>query len=179
MMCTRLSSIARRLRGDCTSRRLAPDTTLKLMRAAIVDLQQGMLDPVGLKQLEEQFITEYFLDNETNAAQADFLARSQLYEGDLPGSRSLRGRVEERNSGSGSESREEIHERIPLRVCRRSIEAGSTDDQFVLTTASNADGIAAIPRIPRPRPVDPSHHCKAPSQRWRPQHRGPPGRADR
>ena len=25
---------------------------------------------------------EYFLDNETNAAQADFLARSQLYEGD-------------------------------------------------------------------------------------------------
>lgn len=60
----------------------SPDTTLKLMRAAVVDLQQGMLDPVGLKQLEEQFITEYFLDNETNAAQADFLARSQLYEGD-------------------------------------------------------------------------------------------------
>ncbi len=61
---------------------VAPDTTLKLMRAAIVDLQQGTLDPAGLKQLEEQFITEYFLDNETNAAQADFLARSQLYEGD-------------------------------------------------------------------------------------------------
>lgn len=60
----------------------SPDTTLKLMRAAVVDLQQGMLDPAGLKQLEEQFITEYFLDNETNAAQADFLARSQLYEGD-------------------------------------------------------------------------------------------------
>jgi zinc protease len=59
-----------------------PDTTLKLMRAAIVDLQQGLLDPVGLRQLEEQFITEYFLDNETNAAQADFLARSELYEGD-------------------------------------------------------------------------------------------------
>ncbi len=61
---------------------VSPDTTLKLMRAAISDLQQGTLDPVGLKQLEEQFITEYFLDNETNAAQADFLARSQLYEGD-------------------------------------------------------------------------------------------------
>jgi zinc protease len=60
----------------------SPDTALKLMRAAVVDLQQGMLDPVGLKQLEEQFITEYFLDNETNAAQADFLARSQLYQGD-------------------------------------------------------------------------------------------------
>jgi zinc protease len=61
---------------------VSPDTTLKLMRAAVVDLQQGMLDPTGLKQLEEQFITEYFLDNETNAAQADFLARSQLYGGD-------------------------------------------------------------------------------------------------
>ncbi|MEA2765959.1 MAG: zinc protease [Gemmatimonadaceae bacterium] len=61
---------------------VSPDTTLKLMRAAVVDLQQGMLDPAGLKQLEEQFITEYFLDNETNAAQADFLARSQLYGGD-------------------------------------------------------------------------------------------------
>ena len=60
---------------------VAPDTTLKLMRAAILDLQQGMLDPAGLRQLEEQFITEYFLDNETNAAQADFLARSELYEG--------------------------------------------------------------------------------------------------
>ena len=61
---------------------VSPDTTLKLMHAAILDLQQGLLDPMGLKQLEEQFITEYFLDNETNAAQADFLARSQLYEGD-------------------------------------------------------------------------------------------------
>ena len=61
---------------------VSPDTTLKLMRAAIVDLQQGMLDAGGLRQLEEQFITEYFLDNETNAAQADFLARSELYEGD-------------------------------------------------------------------------------------------------
>jgi zinc protease len=60
---------------------VSPDTTLKLMRAAIIDLQQGMLDPAGLRQLEEQFITEYFLDNETNAAQADFLARSELYEG--------------------------------------------------------------------------------------------------
>jgi len=61
---------------------VSPDTTLKLMRAAVVDLQTGLLDPVGLRQLEQQFITEYFLDNETNAAQADFLARSQLYEGD-------------------------------------------------------------------------------------------------
>ena len=35
-----------------------------------------------LARLEQQFLTEYFLDNETNDAQADFLARSQLYRGD-------------------------------------------------------------------------------------------------
>lgn len=61
---------------------VSPDTTLKLMRAAVNDLQTGLLDPVGLRQMEQQFITEYFLDNETNAAQSDFLARAQLYEGD-------------------------------------------------------------------------------------------------
>ena len=68
--------------GGLSVSTVSPDTTLKLMRAAIIELQQGTLDPIGLKQLEEQFITEYYLDNETNAAQADFLARSQLYEGD-------------------------------------------------------------------------------------------------
>lgn len=60
----------------------SPDTTMKLMKAAIIDLQTGLVDPVGLRQMEQQFITEYFLENETNAAQADFLARAQLYEGD-------------------------------------------------------------------------------------------------
>lgn len=59
-----------------------PDTTLKLMRAAVTELQQGLLDRDGLVRLEQQFLTEYFLDNETNGAQADFLARSQLYRGD-------------------------------------------------------------------------------------------------
>jgi Predicted Zn-dependent peptidases len=61
---------------------VSPDTTLKLMRAAINDLESGLLERRGLDQLEQQFITEYFLDNETNAAQADFLARSELYQGD-------------------------------------------------------------------------------------------------
>jgi zinc protease len=61
---------------------VAPDTTLKLMHAAISELQTGLLERTGLEQLEQQFITEYFLDNETNAAQADFIARAQLYQGD-------------------------------------------------------------------------------------------------
>lgn len=59
----------------------SPDTTLKLMRAAVTELQEGLLDRDGLQRLEQQFLTEYFLDNETNGAQADFLARSQLYRG--------------------------------------------------------------------------------------------------
>jgi zinc protease len=62
---------------------ISPDTTLKLMHTAILDLQQELVDATGLRQLEDNFITDYFLDNETNAAQADFLARAQIYEGDF------------------------------------------------------------------------------------------------
>jgi zinc protease len=68
--------------GGLTVSTTSPDTTLKLMSAAVKELQQGLLDPDGLAKLEQQFLTEYFLDNETNDAQADFLARQQLYRGD-------------------------------------------------------------------------------------------------
>ncbi|HLA13935.1 MAG TPA: pitrilysin family protein, partial [Gemmatimonadaceae bacterium] len=61
---------------------VAPDTTIKLMLNAVRELQEGLLDPRGLERLEQQFLTEYFLDNETNDAQASFLARAQLYRGD-------------------------------------------------------------------------------------------------
>ena len=60
----------------------SPDTTLRLMYAAVRELQDGLLDRDGLGRLEQQFLTEYFLDNETNDAQASFLARAQLYRGD-------------------------------------------------------------------------------------------------
>ena len=60
----------------------APDTTLRLMYTAVKELQDGLLDKDGLERLEQQFLTEYFLDNETNDAQANFLARAQLYRGD-------------------------------------------------------------------------------------------------
>lgn len=60
----------------------SPDTTLKLMYASVKELQDGLLDQSGLERLEQQFLTEYFLDNETNDAQADFIARAQLYRGD-------------------------------------------------------------------------------------------------
>jgi zinc protease len=48
----------------------------------VKELQDGLLDRDGLARLEQQFLTEYFLDNETNDAQADFIARAELYRGD-------------------------------------------------------------------------------------------------
>lgn len=59
-----------------------PEQTLSIMRDEIRALQTEQLDPSGLERLVQQFLTEYFLDNETNAAQASFLARAQLYRGD-------------------------------------------------------------------------------------------------
>ena len=62
---------------------VSPDTTLALMRQQVTALQQGTIDREALERLVQQFITEYFLNNETNAEQANFLARAQLYRGDF------------------------------------------------------------------------------------------------
>lgn len=59
-----------------------PNTTLQLMHAEIEQLQRELIDPSGLERLVQQFITEYFLKNETNGDQATFLARAQIYQGD-------------------------------------------------------------------------------------------------
>jgi zinc protease len=61
----------------------APDTTIALMRSEIKALQEFEIETEFLRPLVQQFITEYFLDNETITAQADFLARAQLYRGDF------------------------------------------------------------------------------------------------
>jgi len=61
---------------------VAPEQTLRLMRDEIDELQTELVDPAGLRRLVLQFITDYFLKNETNADQATFLARAELYEGD-------------------------------------------------------------------------------------------------
>lgn len=60
-----------------------PDTTVALMREQVIELQEGEIETSRLRPLVQQFITEYFLDNETITAQADFLARNQLYRGDF------------------------------------------------------------------------------------------------
>jgi zinc protease len=59
-----------------------PDSVLRLMHAELRDLQQGLVDPDNLHVIVAQFLTEYFLNTETNAEQANFLARAQLYRGD-------------------------------------------------------------------------------------------------
>jgi zinc protease len=61
---------------------VSPELTMSLIRNEVEALKQESVNPEGLSQLVQQFITEYFLDNETNAAQADFLARAHLYQGD-------------------------------------------------------------------------------------------------
>jgi zinc protease len=61
---------------------VSPDVTLGIMRDEIRRLQTETIDPEGLKRLVQQFITDYFLKNETNADQASFLARATLFEGD-------------------------------------------------------------------------------------------------
>ena len=60
----------------------SPDVTLGLMLEHVNELQRDLIDAEGLKRLSAQFVTEYLLDNETNAAQADFLARAELFRGD-------------------------------------------------------------------------------------------------
>ncbi|MEO6527140.1 MAG: pitrilysin family protein [Gemmatimonadaceae bacterium] len=59
-----------------------PNAVLRIMRDELTSLQTETVDPDGLKRLEQQFITEYFLKNETNADQANVLARAEVFEGD-------------------------------------------------------------------------------------------------
>lgn len=59
-----------------------PNAVLRIMRSELNDLQGGEVEAEGLKRLVQQFITEYYLKNETNADQANELARAELYEGD-------------------------------------------------------------------------------------------------
>lgn len=59
-----------------------PNASLRIMRDEISRLQTDLIDRDGLDRLVEQFITEYFLKNETNLDQATFLARAAIYQGD-------------------------------------------------------------------------------------------------
>lgn len=60
-----------------------PDVTVDLMRQQLAALRMGTINEEGLRRLIQQFLTQFYLDNETNANQADFLARLYLFEGDI------------------------------------------------------------------------------------------------
>lgn len=60
-----------------------PDTVLGLMMNEVRALQVFEVRTELLRPIIQQFITEYFLDNETSTAQATFLARALLYRGDV------------------------------------------------------------------------------------------------
>jgi zinc protease len=60
-----------------------PDEVLGIMQQQIKALQEGTITNDGLERLVQQFIVTYFLDNETNADQANLLARAELYQGDF------------------------------------------------------------------------------------------------
>jgi zinc protease len=62
---------------------VSPNEVLKIMRRELSVLQDDTVDPVGLRRLVQQFITEYYLKNETNSDQANVLARAELYQGDF------------------------------------------------------------------------------------------------
>jgi zinc protease len=57
---------------------VAPDTTIKVMLAEVKRLQNRLLNADGLRERINLSLTSYFLQNESNAAQADFLARFEL-----------------------------------------------------------------------------------------------------
>lgn len=59
-----------------------PNAVLRIMRDELDALQNDRVEEAGLRRLEQQFITEYYLKNETNADQANVLARAELYQGD-------------------------------------------------------------------------------------------------
>jgi zinc protease len=59
-----------------------PDSTLAIMRRETERLKLNRVDADQLSIIEQQFITEYFLKNETNAEQANQLARAYVYRGD-------------------------------------------------------------------------------------------------
>ena len=61
---------------------VSPNVALDVMRREIQVLQREMLSPEALGQLTQQFLVRYYLNNETNAAQANQLARGLLYHDD-------------------------------------------------------------------------------------------------
>ena len=61
----------------------SPDEVLRIMQEQVGSLKESWITADGLDRLVQQFIVTYFLDNETNADQANMLARAELFQGDF------------------------------------------------------------------------------------------------
>lgn len=59
-----------------------PAEVVPLMRRALGEMQSERFDEVAIHDYVRHFITQYYLANETNAAQAEAIARSTLFGGD-------------------------------------------------------------------------------------------------
>jgi zinc protease len=62
---------------------VSPGVTVDLMRQQLAAVRTSSVDEDALGRLVQQFLTQFFLDNETHTQQADFLAKSYLFEGDI------------------------------------------------------------------------------------------------
>ncbi len=62
---------------------VSPQLTIDIMRQQLATMRTGTVDAAALNRLVQQFLTQFFLENETNTEQADFLTKSFLYEGDI------------------------------------------------------------------------------------------------
>lgn len=60
----------------------SPQLTIDIMRQQLAAVRTSAVEPTALTRLVQQFLTQYFLDNESNSDQADALAQSYLFEGD-------------------------------------------------------------------------------------------------
>ena len=80
---TRRFSNAPSRTAACTSRRSIRRRRSCSCAARSIGCSESFIDRDGLERLVQQFITEYFLRNETNGDQATFLARAQIYQGDF------------------------------------------------------------------------------------------------
>jgi len=59
-----------------------PGRVLPLIKEQIDSIRNIPIETLGMSDFTDQFIMDYYGDNMTDEAQADFLARAQLYRGD-------------------------------------------------------------------------------------------------
>ncbi|MGQ0765316.1 MAG: M16 family metallopeptidase [Gemmatimonadota bacterium] len=68
---------------------VSPQVVVDLMRQQLAAVRTGIAERGAMARLKQQFLTQYFLDNETNSDQADALAQSHLFEGDFTAAANL------------------------------------------------------------------------------------------